>query len=116
MSQTFKSKSEIVAEYLRGMHSYRSLGLKHDIPSRTIWDWVAEHKGRNPSWRRQIQRLVKKETEAKKKKPELPQEVKVLHQEIRKLKLHNMLLEETIILGSKHTGIDWKKKFGTKQS
>ena len=61
-------------------------------------------------------RLRKKETGVNKKKLEVPQEIKALKKELHKLRLHNLLLEETIMLGSKHTGIDWKKKFGTKQS
>jgi transposase-like protein len=39
MSQKRKTKEEIVAEYLTGNYTYRELGLKYDIPFRSICDW-----------------------------------------------------------------------------
>ena len=50
------------------------------------------------------------------KEPEFPKEMKLLQKELRKQQLHNKLLEEIIRIGGKQTGIDWKKKFGTRQS
>lgn len=41
MSQKRKTKEEIVAEYLTGNYTYRELGLKYDIPFRSICDWVS---------------------------------------------------------------------------
>ncbi len=40
------SKEEIVAEYLTGNISYRALGEKYSIPSRSICDWVMKYQGR----------------------------------------------------------------------
>jgi transposase-like protein len=45
MSQKRKTKEEIVAEYLTGNYTYRELGLKYDIPYRSICDWVLEYQG-----------------------------------------------------------------------
>lgn len=43
-------------------------------------------------------------------------EVKILQSELRMQRLHNKLLEEIIRIGGIETGIDLKKKFGTKRS
>ena len=114
MSQKRKSKDEIVAEYLTGNVTYRELGLKYNIPFRSICDWVLEYQGRKPSWREKMKRQREKQTGQP--DPELPKELKLLQKELRKQQLHNKLLEEVIRIGGMQTGIDWKKKFGTKQS
>ena len=46
----------------------------------------------------------------------LPIEVKQLQAELRKAKLHNEVLEEMLKLSEQLTGIELRKKFGTKQS
>lgn len=114
MSQKRKSKEEIVAEYLSGKYTYRELGLKYGIPYRSICDWVLEYQGRKPSWREKMKRQKEKQTGQA--DPELPRELKLLQKELRKQQLHNKLLEEIIRIGGIETGIDWKKKFGTRQS
>ena len=114
MSQKRKSKEEIVAEYLTGNYTYRELGLKYGIPFRSICDWVLEYQGRKASWREKMKRKREKQTGLP--DPELPKELKLLQNELRKQQLHNKLLEEIIRIGGIQTGIDWKKKFGTRQS
>ena len=47
---------------------------------------------------------------------ELSNKVRILQSELRMQRLHNKLLEEIIRIGGIETGIDWKKKFGTKRS
>lgn len=113
MSQERKTKEEIVAEYLTGNSTYRQLGLKYDIPFRNICNWVLKYQGRKPSWREKMKR--KREKEKVMKEPELPNEVKLLQNELKKQQLHNKLLEEIINIANKETGTDWKKKLGTKQ-
>lgn len=110
-----KSKEEIIAEYLSGDYTFRALGDKYNIPYRTIGDWVLQYQGRKISWREKMKRRKEKLNGAV-AEPELPKELKLLQQELRKQQLHNKLLEEIIRIGGKQTGIDWKKKFGTKQS
>lgn len=114
MSQKRKTKEEIVAEYLTGNYTYRELGLKYNIPFRSICDWVLEYQGRKPSWREKMKR--KREKVSGTPEQELPKELKLLQHELRKQQLHNKLLEEIIRIGGMETGIDWKKKFGTRQS
>lgn len=107
-------KEKIVAEYLTGNITYRALGLKYDVPHRSICDWVMEYQGRLPSYRERMQR--KRAKEGHPKEAELSNEVKILQAQLRAQRLHNKLLEEIIRIGGIETGIDWKKKFGTKQS
>lgn len=107
------NKEEIIAEYLTGNISYRALGEKHGIPSRSICDWVMKYQGRMPSWKEKEKRRKEKSTE--KKEQELPNEVKILQQSLRKSQLKNELLEEMLKLSEEHTGIDLRKKFGAKQ-
>ena len=114
MSQPKKTKEAIIAEYLTGDITYRELGIKYNIPYRSICDWVLEYQGRKLSYRVKMKR--KRERETGVEEPELPKELKLLQQALRKEQLHNQLLEEIIRLGGIHTGIDFKKKFGTKQS
>lgn len=114
MSQKRKSKEEIIAEYLSGDYTFRELGTKYDIPYRTIAGWVWAYQGRSISWREKMKR--KREKQTGQPDAELPKELKLLQKELRKQQLHNQLLEEIIRIGGIETGIDWKKKFGTRQS
>lgn len=121
MSQKRKSKpacrtsrEQIVTEYLTGDYTYRELGVKYGIPFRTIAGWVWVYQGRTISWREKMKR--KRETKTGQPDPELPKELKLLQKELRKQQLQNKLLEEIIRIGGMETGIDWKKKFGTRQS
>ena len=50
------TREQIVAEYLTGNYTYRELGLKYDIPFRSICDWVLEYQGRKPTWREKMKR------------------------------------------------------------
>jgi transposase-like protein len=105
------TREEIVAEYLTGNISYRALEKKYGVPSRSICDWVLKYQGRLPR-RKEQERLRKaKEEDAIK----LPNEVKILQKELRKSQLKNKLLEEMLKLSEEHTGIELRKKFGTKQ-
>ena len=58
----------------------------------------------------------KREKESGTKEVELTNDVKILQAASRKQQLHIKLLEEIIRLSAEQTGIDLKKKFGTKQS
>lgn len=107
------SKEAIVAEYLTGSISYRGLEAKYGIPSRTICDWVLEYQGRKPSWKEKKRRKLEKE--GKSPKPELPKDVKLLQDALRKSQLKSELLEEMLKLSEEHTGIDLRKKFGAKR-
>jgi len=113
MDKKMINKEEIVAEYLTGNISYRALGQKHGVPSRSICDWVMKYQGRLPSWREKQKR--RKEKATGKKEQELSNDVKVLQKALRRSELKSELLEEMLNLSEEHTGIDLRKKFGTKQ-
>ena len=108
------TKELVVSEYLTGNISYRALGAKYGIPSRSICDWVLEYQGRKPTHREKMKR--KREKESGTKEVELTNDVKILQAASRKQQLHIKILEEIIRLSEEQTGIDFKKKFGTKQS
>ena len=112
------SKEAIVAEYLTGNLSYRALEAKYQIPSRKICDWVLEHQGRKQTYleKRLKERERKLEREPNSKEVELTNDVKILQAEVKRSLLHIKLLEEIIRLSEEHTGLELKKKFGTKQS
>lgn len=110
-----KSKEEIIAEYLSGDYTFRELGAKYNVPYRTIAGWVWAYQGKTISWREKMKHR-KEKLNGGVAELELPKELKLLQKELRKQQLHNKLLEEIIRIGGKQTGIDWKKKFGTKQS
>jgi len=62
MSQKRKSKEEIIAEYLSGDYTFRELGIKYNIPYRTIAGWVWAYQGRSISWREKMKRQREKQT------------------------------------------------------
>ncbi|MCP4705241.1 MAG: hypothetical protein GY865_11580, partial [candidate division Zixibacteria bacterium] len=103
----------IVAEYLTGSISYRGLETKYGIPSRTICDWVLDFQGRKPSWK--DKKRSKLEKEGKTPELELPRDVKLLQDALRKSKLKSELLEEMLKLSEDYTGVDLRKKFGAKR-
>lgn len=107
------SKEAIIAEYLTGTISYRGLEAKYGIPSRSICDWVLAYQGRKPSWKEKKRRKL--EREGKLPEPELPKDIKLLQDALQKSQLKSKLLEEMLKLSEEHTGIDLRKKFGTKR-
>jgi hypothetical protein len=42
------NREEIISEYLTDKISYRALGKKHGVLSRSICDWVMRYQGRLP--------------------------------------------------------------------
>ncbi len=107
------SKEAIVAEYLTGTISYRGLEAKYGIPSRSICDWVLDYQGRKPSWKEKKRR--RREIEGKAPEPELPKDIKLLQDALRKSQLKSELLEEMLKLSEGYTGVDLRKKFGAKR-
>ena len=112
--KTNVTKEEIIAEYLVGGISFRKLGEKYNLPGSTISGWVHTYQGRKVNWRERMRRKKVKEQQAK--LPQLPEDVKQLQAALRKAELHNKLLEEILQLSEEHTGLDLRKKFGTRQS
>lgn len=108
MEQLKINKEAIIAEYLTGDYSFRHLGTKYGIDFRKIHYWVSQYKG--------TVKAVKKLSKETEHTAPLPKEVKQLQAELRKAKLHNELLEEMLKLSEQLTGIELRKKFGTRQS
>ena len=113
MDKKMIDKEEIVAEYLTGNISYRALEKKHGVPFRSICDWVMKYQGRLPSWKEKEKR--RKEKATGKKEQKLSNDVKILQKALRKSELKSELLEEMLRLSEEHTGIELRKKFGTRQ-
>ncbi|RTL55975.1 MAG: hypothetical protein EKK39_02145 [Sphingobacteriales bacterium] len=105
------NKEAIIAEYLTGDYTYRQLGCKYGISFQKIHNWVSKYKGKS--------KLVKDKVPKIKSIPvaeaNLPTDVKQLQAELRKAKLHNEVLEEMLKLSEDLTGIELRKKFGTKR-
>ena len=89
------TREEIIAEYLTGVYSYRELGAKHDIPHRSICDWVRESQGRKESWRDKTKRLNQL---AKEHTPDVPKEVSLLQAEDAEIGNIKVLVVEDIAL------------------
>jgi hypothetical protein len=83
------------------------------VPSRSICDWVMEYQGRKPSWKEKKRRKL--EIEGKTPEPELPKDVKLLQDALRRSQLKSELLEEMLKLSEEYTGVDLRKKFGAKR-
>ncbi len=103
-------REAIVAEYLLGNTSYRKLGAKHGIKFKEINRWVIKFQGRSV-------KKVKPKIDFIDGLPpeELPTDVKQLQRELRKVKLHNQLLNAMIDIAEDQLKIDIRKKSGTKR-
>ena len=55
------------------------------------------------------------EREGKAPEPELPKDVKLLQDALRRSQLKSELLEEMLKLSEEYTGVDLQKKFGAKR-
>lgn len=104
----FEQKEAIVAEYLLGETSYRHLGKKYGIDFRLIHSWVMKFQG-NP-----IRKSTKASPKDKVVNEQLPLDVKLLQEELRRAKLHNELLTTMIDIAEKQLNISIRKKSGTK--
>jgi hypothetical protein len=104
-------KEAIISEYLQGGTSYRLLGSKYGYTHQRIHNWVTNFIGKK----------VVKKTKALKKEvvssveEELPKEIKLLQEELRKAKLYNKLLNNIIDIAEDQLKIDIRKKSGTKR-
>jgi len=106
--KTVTEREAIVAEYLLGELSYRSLGKKHGVDYRVVHSWVKKFRGTSVQKSKKTnQKLVSKEP--------LPTDVKTLQEELRKAKLHNELLNAIIDIAEDQLKINIRKKSGTKQ-
>ena len=111
MKSRFKTEHEkeaIIAEYLLGETTFRSLEKKHGIDFRVIHSWVTKFKGKTVHHR-------KKPNNQKSIPEQLPSDVKILQEELRKVKLHNELLNAIIDIAEDQLKINIRKKSGTRR-
>lgn len=101
-------KEAIIAEYLTGNSSYRKIGIKYGIDFRLVHSWVMKYQGK-------IQKHTLKPKEQKVEEAPLSNDIKQLHQELRKAQLHNKLLNAIIDIAEQQLKIDIRKKSGTKR-
>lgn len=95
-----KDKNQIISEYLTGNCSFPQLEDKYGVKARTIQSWVRVYR------KRSHEEISSQESH----------EVKKLKKQLEKDKMKIELLEEMLRLSEQHTGLDLRKKFGTKQS
>lgn len=94
------NKQQIISEYLTGDESFLTLSKKYGINARTIQTWVRSFRKRH-----QIEGEQAGESA----------EVKALRKQLEEAKLKNELLEEMLRLSEELSGIDLRKKFGSRQ-
>lgn len=107
--KTLQEKEAIIAEYLLGNISYRKLGKKHQIDFRLIHSWVSKFQGKP------LRNIKPKSASVKETEETLPTDVKQLQEELRKVRLHNELLNAMIDIAEDQLKVDIRKKSGTRQ-
>jgi transposase-like protein len=95
-------RSQVISEYLTGSSSYKSLSEKYEINARTIQSWVRAYRKSHP----ETEQAGVKHTG----------DMKLLKRQLAAAQLKSELLEEMLRLSEKATGLDLRKKFGTRQS
>lgn len=95
------NKQQIISEYLTGDESFLALSKKYGVNARTIQTWVRSFRKRHP-----IEPAQAGEGSA---------EVKALQKQLEEARLKNELLEEMLRLSEELSGIDLRKKFGSRQ-
>jgi len=102
--RTYKNQIQIVQEYLTSSITLKELSQKYDIPKDTISYWVKCYRKRqqnSATYSEQTEEVVADKT---------------INKKLQDLTLKNALLEQILKLAEEQTGIDFKKKYGTKQS
>lgn len=108
MQKTIIEKEAIIAEYLTGESSYRQLGTRYGIDFRMIHSWVMKYQGKNQKPQKKAKMEPVDETP-------LPSEVQQLQRELRRVRLHNKLLNAMIDIAEDQLKIDIRKKSGARQ-
>lgn len=99
--KVFEKKQQIISEYISGEETFDALAAKYEVNARTIQSWVRAFRKRHPV--------------ATSDSP-IDEDVKVLKKQLEQIQLKNELLEEMLRLSEEHTGLDLRKKYGTRQS
>lgn len=102
-----KKTALLIHEYELGTIGYRSLAKKYRISASTVCRMIKANK------KNQLKSIA---PHPESEEDKLPDDVKVLKEEIRKLKLKVELQDLIIDISSKELGVDLRKKPGTRQS
>ena len=94
-------KDQIVSEYLTGTDSFAALSEKYGVNARTIQTWVRAFRKQEPE--AELTSVQEQETD-----------INTLKKRLKQAELKNVLLEEMLRLSEEHTGINLRKKFGSK--
>jgi len=86
--------------------SYRTLGKKYGVPISTLHDMINKKQ----------RKYIKQEQVPAAVDETLPDDVKILKEELRKAKLKIELQDLMIDIASKELGVDIRKKSGTRRS
>ncbi len=103
--KTEQEKEVIIAEYLFGTTTYRNLEKKHGVDFRIIHLWVTKLEGKTMQHQKRQKPIPE----------QLPADVRMLQEELRKAKLHNELLNAIIDIAEEELKINIRKKSGIKR-
>ena len=114
-------RDEIVLEYLNSYLTLGHLAKKHGVKMRTIQTWVRKYRkestGEAVAWEPADEDWAVAVTAVlpvlELEEPVL--DISVLRKQVAQLSLKNELLEEILRLSSEQTGVDFKKKYGSRQ-
>ena len=101
-----KTAAQIIHDRIVAGMSYRSLGKKYNIPHVSIYDMLMGKR------KKEVNLPVLDVAEA----DTLPDDIKLLKEELRKARLKIELQDLMIDISGKELGIDLRKKHGTRQS
>ena len=109
-----REEAAVVAAYLTGNYSYRSLSVKFGYSVGVIHKWVRQQgnkmsKPKQSKTKISVQELPMAMTEA------MPSDIKTLQEELRKARLHNQLLSAMIDIAEEDLGLPIRKKYGAGQ-
>lgn len=99
----FSDKQQIISEYLSGDQTFEQLGQKYYVAARTIQSWVRAFRKRSGIDTQEVVRQDKND-------------LATLKRQLEEAQLKNELLEEMLRLSAQQTGVDIRKKYGTRQS
>ena len=102
--KTNPKKQQIISEYLSGKESFLTLEKRYGIKARTIQTWVRAFRKHHPA------------AADKRSDVNSPGQLAALQKQLEHTQLKNELLEEMLRLAEQHTGVDIRKKYGTRQS
>lgn len=111
-----KQRMLLIQEYDSGGKSYRILAMKYGVSLGYISKVIRSNKEHRQKQAEIEAAAAAAKKAARPKKDDLPDDVQLLKEEIRKLRLKIELQDIIIDISSKETGIDLRKKRGARRS